>query len=187
MTHREQPDECQPGETRAISRSADEGEPSIMELGRAAQKASRERLETIARIRRSQTMQIIAVILGAVIGAIIDGLLFERDFDTIAFRAVLTLFVGMVGALLGYLFIWRTASILLPKSTTEVQAVSNRALVVSLIMADLLPSTWAAAGAGNGTLHGYAIVVSCEGVALFLARRVWPPDGRKRPSASGVA
>ncbi len=143
---------------------------SIAELGRAASKATRARLERIARERRSQVMQIIAVVFGAVIGALVDGLLFRQNSDDLTYRVIGTLFLGTVGALLGYSFVWRIAAFMRIDSMQKLQATANRALVVSLLLADLLPATWIAAGAGQGTLHGYAIVIVCEVIALALVK-----------------
>jgi hypothetical protein len=151
----------------------DEGALSMAQLGSAAQKASRQRLERAAQVRRRQVMQIIAVVLGAAVGAIIDGLLFGSNLD-VGLRVVCTLFLGTVGALLGYTFIWRAAAFMRVEGERQVQSIANRALVVSLLVADLLPSTWAAAGANGGSLHGYLIVIACEVTALFLVRCVWP-------------
>jgi hypothetical protein len=149
---------------------------SFSELGRAAQKASRQRQERKEQARRGKARQVYAIVVGALAGAIMDAIFSGIDADELSLRIVATLFLGIGCGLFGYAMTLRYSVSILTKHASTKASPLDIALYVSALTAGL-PATWAAAGMERATLRGYAYAVGCEIVAIFL---VWQL-GRTKP------
>ena len=140
----------------------------------------RRRGKQRAHRRRSATlMSIVAVTMGAVLGALFDAAIFGTPRD-LTDRIALAAFIAPMGGLLVWLLMtifsevesdgWRPPQRSRPP--LDFATVNARAVLVGTA----LPATLFAAGLRHATLHGCAIVLGGEALLLFALGLAFPRD-----------
>jgi hypothetical protein len=134
--------------------------------------------------RRLAILSLAAVTIGAVFGALLDAALFGVP-KNMADRIGLALIIAPMGGLLVWFLMtvgqaifsqvdaddgWKPP----PRSGPPIDGATVNARAALVITA--LLTAFFAAGMGQGTVHGYAMVVGGEALLLFLLQIVFPQD-----------